>query len=685
MIMGIISSSVALAISMPLAINGRIESSGNVGGLNVLIENTANGDTLVKKTTSKGEYLADASEFDNTFFIGSTIRVTITECAGSPQCVKTIQWTGQDELFLLFNIDEEILPPEPEPQPEPEEEQEPENKATPGENKGIATAEAFLGQTIDIKLDDSKISSLIDGEIYFDGENYEVKEEIYFNGVVKTSIDDEDFGKNTYLTIEEFGIEYRYIFDEYIDLAQITEDKPLDLEFLGKDIKIIKASANEITVRSGEEYFLAEKESKTISGKKLTVNTIGKDSVLLNVEGLEQIVKLNQDKEINGLKIHVDEILYKDYAAGFVELIVGEETDKTVKNGDFFELFIKDDEEWEWIVELGGIQQYIGIWNVEAYSSIDEDEIYKAIPEGGILSLPNDYLRIKFKEIENPERNELDFEVNDKDGKDYLYVKGNQEDTFIFGTEEYDKLYINSTGIYNKDLVLITTDKVEIGNSGIFLELGSAIIVDLKIELDLSDISFKGVSFKGKDQTFMDYLGIIFSDPEQAVENKDGFEVSVPEEMPEVLIEFGKELLEEIIEEPIEEVPKDEVIKDKEKIITEPEVKEKEIVVVPGEKEIIEIEKLVPNIAVIAAISIVILGLLALWNYFKNTEARGIYKWMPGMAAIIEKLKDSYIESAKVGDADRLKKLEGTLLKYSATITKKYLENLIEQIKKERK
>jgi len=104
---------------------------------------------------------------------------------------------------------------------------------------------------------------------------------------------------------------------------------------------------------------------------------------------------------------------------------------------------------------------------------------------------------------------------------------------------DYDELNIDATGIYDEDFILITTDKIEIGDSDIFLELGSVKIADLTIELDLLDILFKGVSFAGKDETFMDYLGIIFSDPENAVEDQSGFKVEVPEERPEALILFG--------------------------------------------------------------------------------------------------------------------------------------------------
>ena len=113
---------------------------------------------------------------------------------------------------------------------------------------------------------------------------------------------------------------------------------------------------------------------------------------------------------------------------------------------------------------------------------------------------------------------------------------------FSFGTKEYENIFVDSNGIYDEDLVLITDDKVKIGDSGIYLEMGSVKILDLTIKLDMSDILFKGISYFSQDEIFMDYFGIIFNDPEQAIEDKKGFEVSVPEERPEVKLAFGKDI-----------------------------------------------------------------------------------------------------------------------------------------------
>jgi len=82
------------------------------------------------------------------------------------------------------------------------------------------------------------------------------------------------------------------------------------------------------------------------------------------------------------------------------------------------------------------------------------------------------------------------------------------------------------------------------------------------------------------------------------------------------------------------------------------------------------------NPIIVAAVTIVVLGLTALWNYYKQTEVRGKYRWMPGMAGILRRILRQYQEASREGDVELAKKKSKTLLKYSTTITKKYLSQL---------
>ncbi len=463
--------------------------------------------------------------------------------------------------------------------PEPEVEEE--NRATASENKLSASVDVLYGQVINIKLDNNKISKLLDETVYFDGENLDVKEEVYFSGVVKTSIDNEDYGLVPRLVIQEGAIEYNFIFEDTFELSEINEDDPLEITFLGKELKIIEASESSIKLRTGEEYYLQQGEIVQIEEKEVTVETIGEDSILILVSGESRIISEGQDKEVNGLRIHVDELLYRSYegSESRVNLIIGTKSDETVNDGDDFELFIEDDEEYTWLIDLSATEPYIGIVNQEAYVSVDEDDDFHPVALGETFYLPNVYLKINFKSTTDVEMNEVNFRV--KDGE--LLVKGD----FTFGAKDYEKVYVKYDGIYDDDNDLITVDKVEIGDSDIYLEKGSAKIENLVIELDMSDITYAGVSYKDEELDYLDHLGIIFKNPENAVDDQSGFEVLVPEDRPEALIIFG-ELTDEEKEEAKEEEEKVTEPESTPETLDEEEEEETDVVVPTPEPEVIE-------------------------------------------------------------------------------------------------
>lgn len=82
---------------------------------------------------------------------------------------------------------------------------------------------------------------------------------------------------------------------------------------------------------------------------------------------------------------------------------------------------------------------------------------------------------------------------------------------------------------------------------------------------------------------------------------------------------------------------------------------------------------------IIAAMTIVIAGLGALWSYYKNTDLKGKYRWIPGMKGILNKKLEQYKDAVLEGDKEKIDKLGKTLLKYSKTITEKYLNILLKK------
>ncbi len=543
-------------VKITLSVNGQ-----NADYADTKVTNKRTGEVLTKADVGSlaiqdGIGLVDLSEFKQGYAFPSTFPVysgdplEIVACNIHTDCTQTII-VSDTPLTVSFSIttgDVYVCPdgslvsdislcPEEEEEPEPEPVVEPETKVSSNADETLVSVEVNYGQEIDIEVVNNKLAKLIDSVIDFDGDEYDVSEKVYFEGIIQTSLDDEDFGLAPYLVVEEGAIEYRYVFDDEITLEDISEDEELEIVFLGKEIRIIKASESEVTIRTGDYEFLAENESIVVDGKVIEIKTIGENSVLVDVAGTQQIVNLDSSKEINRIHITIEDILYKDYGESYVELIIGTSADKKVQDGDDFELFIEDDEEYRWVINL---PSYIGITNQEAYKGIDEDDDFKAITVGESLALPNDYLFIGFSKVTSSDVVDLEFKVKD----DYLYVKGNLDDSFAFGSDEFRKLYINSEGIYDDDKELITSDKVRIGDSDTYLELleGMIQLQDLTIRLLMDDVFYDGVSFKDKDGNYLDYSGIIFKDAENSVEDKEGFKVSVPEERPEATITIGAEV-----------------------------------------------------------------------------------------------------------------------------------------------
>lgn len=524
----LIASAIA-APPMPFPIDGRITINGEyqTTGYEVKIENINTGAEAIN-LVQNGAYFYNLQKLG--WWFGDTIR--ITACTVHPDCIHEFTIESSDPHRHNFNIVDASIPPTeyvcpdgstivtdvadcPEPEPEVV------DKVTSDDL--TASIEAFYGEQIDVKVLHNKLEKLLKEEIEFDGEDYDVHEELYFSGIVKTSIDDEDFGEYPYLLLEEGAVKYKFVFDDVIDLFDIDEDEPLVIVFLGKEIEIIEADDDKITVLSGEERLFTEDE--TFDGIK--VITIEDDYAYINYNGESKKITEGETDDIGGRDFYVYEVIVDEDGPDYATIIYGDNVKQTVEDGDDFELFIEDDEVFRWLINL---PDSVGIENQKEYIELDEDEIPLGLTQTFVF--PNDYATIQFSEISETEMYDLRVKVKD----DFLVIEGDKD---VFD-DDYDTVRVKADGIYNEDDELLYTDKIRIGDSDIFLERGSAIIGKLEILLDMADILYDAISFANKDEIYLDHFGIIFSDPEDAIDEQKGFEILVPEERPEVTITIGK-------------------------------------------------------------------------------------------------------------------------------------------------
>ena len=533
---------VSAAPEHPFPMDGTITVNGiaQENGYNVMLENLETGEVITTKVYNGAYYFPNLNENlldgvyarmvrGSTTYPGSILRVTA--CEGSPQCIHEFEVLNKDPYRYIFNVVDSSLPTKyvcsdgsivDVPTDCPEEDEEVVDKVS--SDGTTASIEAFYGQAVSVRVGNNKLSKLQDTVLEFMDEDIDVEEEILFEGVILTSIDDDEYGLDPMLVIYEGGIVYKYIFIDPIDLSEIEEDESLEINFLGKDIEIISASANEITLISGKEYNVLEGD--ILMGVTQGFRIVSIAEGYIRVEYGSTIINVDEGEieKIGDVEIYAKEVFDDDDSPDSATIIIGEDIRETIEDGDEY------NDLWYWNIHL---PEYIGISNIEDYNDVED---FAPLKIGEAISLPEGFASVSLGSVTTPEMTDITFRVKD----DYLIAEGD-DNAFEYNSEEYGKILIKSTGIYNDDDELISTDRIRIGNSDTYLELGSAIIGELKIELDMSDILYSGISFAEKEESFLDHFGLIFVNAEDAVADEKGFDVSVPEERPEATIKISSE------------------------------------------------------------------------------------------------------------------------------------------------
>ena len=521
----------------------------------IAITFSIDGDEVTKNTNEAGGVMVEADLGYSSDFPDQGMRslsyfnsAVLTVSCGFPVCNQQYTLALLDYPYeVVYSLTE--APPEPEPEcisdadcgagrecineecrtiPEPEPEPV-EDKVNSNQDGTIALIESNFGDCVDVTITDSKLSKLFDGTIDFDTEDYDTHEELRVSYCIKTSLDDSDFGLSPYVIIEGEKLEYRYVFDDAPPLSEIERDEELEINFLGEDIEIISLSSSKMTIRHGDVFLdIKEGDSIQYEGLPLKVSVIDSDFVYVTYNGDSEKIYEDEIGEVGGIQVFVDEAVPNEDGDDLASLRIAIDIEEVIDDGDEF------NSEWDYSIRDG----YIGIRNSEEYRYLDEG--LKPLTLGDKIVLPNDFAIIKVNEITTSDITEVDIRVRDS----YLNVLGDredgQDDSFSFGSEEYDRLYVDDTGIYDEDKILITTTKVRIGESDVYLEKGSIIIGDLEIQLGLVDILFKGISFAGKDDNYLTYDGIVFKNPDNAVGGST-FKIEVPDEVPEVTVTVGAE------------------------------------------------------------------------------------------------------------------------------------------------
>ncbi len=401
------------------------------------------------------------------------------------------------------------------------------------EAKGYELDDLSIGAVPEKCLSDKQVDKLVDGEVEWDGDEYEVEEFLCLEAL-SLSVNGDDYGADVMLTAEERGMRYSVVVDSDLDVSDIDEDESLKLRLLGEEVEITNWDEDEVTLLKGTEEELEVGQGIFVNEKNVELYVAGDGFVYVIVDKEREKILEGEMEKVNGLEIEVIEVLPSvEWRLGMATLRIGEEVKVVIEDGEEY----AEDSMWEWYVD----GNELGLVLSEELTELDEDEDYRAVRAGESICLPEEYLCVVYSGMEEVDSVELSLDLDERRGEDYLRVKG----AFTYDMDDYDRLYINSESIYDRDLEELgdcvevdDTDYqlclVEVGDESVewVIELyNSEVAADLFMALDLSDIVIGGVgSISDEDEDWRSFYGVVFSNPEDAVDDSK-LTVTIPEEM----------------------------------------------------------------------------------------------------------------------------------------------------------
>ena len=317
---------------IPYAISGHVINGGPLVGVSITIKNLDEGITLITTTDSGGYFLATISDWGN----GDRLEVTACDVQVNPLCkqTKVIGDTcpvggGCEFEFQVTTAQIKECPdgslilidatcPEPEPEPP---------KIDSNDAETIASFDVAYGQEFTIEVSNNKLGNLLDEDIEVDGEDYAVSENILFNGIIKTSIDDVDYIEPV-LTVPDKGIRYTYLFEEPVPTSEFDFEDPLEIVFAGVPTRIIEATDDRLVIQKGTEKTVKLNEC---SGD-VCVILISEGKARIEVNGIEDTINEGKTQTINGIEINVLEVWSDDNPA--VTLMFSDDVRRSIDRGD---------------------------------------------------------------------------------------------------------------------------------------------------------------------------------------------------------------------------------------------------------------------------------------------------------------------------------------------------------------
>lgn len=382
-----------------------------------------------------------------------------------------------------------------------------------------------IGAEFNATLSDRQIESLFDGEVDFDGDDYDAKETLTITDF-KFAANDEDYNEDVYLNIPKKSIEYCMTFEDTLNTSEIDEDETLKFNLLGTAIEVISWEDTELTMKTGTILPVNESKTYDINGENIFVKSIGSDNsapyVYLTIEGDTLKLYEGDTGTIGNAEIYAKEVVVDEDGPDFATLEVGEEVEVNIDHNDEY----SKDSLWDYKINKNSIC----ITNNEDFTELDDNEDYKAIATGEDVCLPNNYVCLNNNGLSEEDSAEYSFELEEEDGIKYVLVKGD----FVKDLNSYDDgIYVNASGFYEDDkgMALIDNVSVNLGDSDLTLTWNGVnlTISDITTNLNLNLLKVAGKDLIQWNDNYRTTFGIIIDSPEDNIDDYQ-IEIIVPEE-----------------------------------------------------------------------------------------------------------------------------------------------------------
>jgi len=285
------------------------------------------------------------------------------------------------------------------------------------------------GNEFETSLEDDDIDSLFDGTINYRSSDYDVSEVFMVSANETTSLvpqtsltsNDDDYNSNIMIESERGAMRYYYSFDETINISAADSTDSLDIDFLGKKLKItnVDSTGTKFTANVGIEYFMNVGDAVTVEGKSITLSNVGSGgAIIVDVDGTTETISASGTRTVNGIEIKNDQTFYDANSVDqrSATLVMGLEATDTYQDGDAYVGEDDNDPDWVWTIAglyTGGTTSLInnatngitasgmvlGVKNEFVKNDASDDPIAM----GECYDLPNNFLSVCFDSLTVPD------------------------------------------------------------------------------------------------------------------------------------------------------------------------------------------------------------------------------------------------------------------------------------------